>query len=125
MHATTGRRAPAPRHRTPLTLRSPFGIGFFAAVGALVAWWLGGLLLSIGSVLVLIVVSMFLAVGLNPAVEWLGRRGLKRSLAVLTVVVVVTVDGPAPSTVVSIMSLLPRARLSAPVSPSSTEVPSG
>ena len=88
MHATTGRRAPAPRHRTPLTLRSPFGIGFFAAVGALLAWWLGGLLLSIGSVLVLIVVSMFLAVGLNPAVEWLGRRGLKRSLAVLTVVVV-------------------------------------
>jgi predicted PurR-regulated permease PerM len=88
VHATTGRRAPAPRQRTPLTLRSPFGIGFFAAVGALLAWWLGGLLLSIGSVLVLIVVSMFLAVGLNPAVEWLGRRGLKRSLAVLTVVVV-------------------------------------
>jgi predicted PurR-regulated permease PerM len=88
VHATTGRGAPAPRQRTPLTLRSPFGIGFFAAVGALLAWWLGGLLLSIGSVLVLIVVSMFLAVGLNPAVEWLGRRGLKRSLAVLTVVVV-------------------------------------
>jgi predicted PurR-regulated permease PerM len=77
------------RMRTPLTQRTPFSIGFFAAVGALLAWWLGGLLLSIGSILVLVVVSMFLAVGLNPAVEWLGRRGLQRSLAVLVVVVVV------------------------------------
>jgi predicted PurR-regulated permease PerM len=59
------------------------------AAGALVAFWLGGILLSIGSVLVLIVVSLFLAIGLNPAVEWLGRRGLKRSLGVLVVVIVV------------------------------------
>ncbi len=84
--------APEPearRARTPLNSRSPFGVGFFAAVGALLAYWLGGLLLSIGSVLVLVVVSMFLAVGLNPAVEWLGRRGLKRSMGVLVVVVVV------------------------------------
>jgi predicted PurR-regulated permease PerM len=81
-------RAPAPRQVTPLSLRTPFGIGFFAAVGALLAWWLGGLVLSIGSILVLVIVSMFLAVGLNPAVEWLGRRGLKRPLAVLAVVAV-------------------------------------
>jgi predicted PurR-regulated permease PerM len=66
----------------------PFKIGFFLAVGALLAWWLGTLLLSIGSILILVVVSMFLAVGLNPAVEWLGRRGLRRPLAVLAVVVV-------------------------------------
>jgi predicted PurR-regulated permease PerM len=78
--------ASGPRQRTPLTLRTPFSIGFFATIGALLAYWLGGRLLSIGSVLVLIVVSMFLAVGLNPGVEWLGRRGLKRSMAVLVVV---------------------------------------
>jgi predicted PurR-regulated permease PerM len=65
----------------------PFRIGFFLTVGALLAWWLGGLLLSIGSILILVVVSMFLAVGLNPAVEWLGRHGLRRPLAVLAVVV--------------------------------------
>ncbi len=67
----------------------PFRIGFFLALGALLAWWLGGLILSIGSILILVVVSMFLAVGLNPAVEWLGRRGLARSVAVLVVVIVV------------------------------------
>ncbi len=75
----------------PLSQRSPFGIGLFAGAGALLAWWLGGLLLDIGSILVLVVVSMFLAVGLNPAVEWLGRRGVRRSLAVLAVVVLVLV----------------------------------
>lgn len=80
--------AQRPGH-VPLNQRTPFTIGFFAAVGALLAWWLGGVLLSIGSILILIVVSMFLAVGLNPGVEWLERRGLRRSLAVLTVVLVV------------------------------------
>jgi predicted PurR-regulated permease PerM len=73
----------------PLHRRSPFSIGLFGGIGALLAYWLGGLVLSIGSILILIVVSMFLAVGLNPAVEWLGRRGLRRSLAVLVVVLVV------------------------------------
>lgn len=81
------RSALDPRPHTPLNARTPFSIGFFAAIGALLAWWLGGLLLSIGSILILVVVSMFLAVGLNPGVEWLGRRGLRRSLAVLVVVV--------------------------------------
>jgi predicted PurR-regulated permease PerM len=77
------------RKHTPLNRRTPFTIGFWAAIGALLAYWLGGLLLSIGSILILIVVSLFLAIGLNPAVEWLGRRGLRRSLAVLVVVVAV------------------------------------
>jgi len=88
-------RAPAPedphvpQRPVDVSRLHPFRIGFFLAIGALLAWWLGGLLLSIGSILILIVVAMFLAVGLNPAVEWLGRRGLSRSLAVLVVVVIV------------------------------------
>ncbi len=77
-----------PAYPVDVSRLHPFRIGFFLAAGALVAWWLGGLLLSIGSILVLVVVSMFLAVGLNPAVEWLGRRGLRRPLAVLVVVAV-------------------------------------
>ncbi len=73
----------------PLHHRSPFGIGFFGAVGALLAFWLGGRLLSIGSVLILVIVAAFLAVGLNPLVEWLSRRGIRRGLAVLLVIVAV------------------------------------
>ena len=70
----------------PRTLHSPFKIGFLLATGAGVAWWLGGQILSITPMLVLIVVALFLAVGLNPAVEYLGRRGLRRPYAVLAVI---------------------------------------
>jgi predicted PurR-regulated permease PerM len=73
----------------PLNQRTPFALGLFAASGALVAFWLAGLLQQVSSILVLIVVSLFLAVGLNPSVEWMGRHGLRRSIAVLAVVVIV------------------------------------
>jgi predicted PurR-regulated permease PerM len=73
----------------PLVQRSPFAFGFVLAAGALLAWWLGGLLLSVGSTLILVVVSAFLAAGLNPLVEWLGRRGLSRPLSVLAVTLLV------------------------------------
>lgn len=63
--------------------------GFFAAAGALVAYWLGGLILSISPILVLVVVAAFLAAGLNPVVELLGRHGLARSWSVLVVILLV------------------------------------
>ena len=69
----------------PLRSHSPFYTGFFGAVGALLAIWLGQQILSISSVLILIVVAMFIAVGLNPLVEALLRRGVRRSWAVLVV----------------------------------------
>ncbi len=64
---------------------SPFYVGFFGGLGVLTAIALSRLVESAQSILVLIVVSMFLAVGLNPLVEWLVRRGLRRSLAVTLV----------------------------------------
>ena len=68
---------------------SPYYIGFFGGLGALTAYWLGQQILTVGSILVLIVVSMFLAAGLNPLVEWFMNRGLKRSWTVLAVIVMV------------------------------------
>ena len=74
----------------PLLLRhSPFKIGFFGALGAVVAIFLSQQLLSISSVVILLVMSMFLAIGLNPVVEFFMRRGLRRGLSVLLVLVVV------------------------------------
>lgn len=70
----------------PLDRRAPFYLGFFGGLGALTAWWLGTTLLAIGSTLLLIVVSLFLAAGLHPAVLFLERRGLRRGLAVLAVI---------------------------------------
>ena len=78
---------PAP---TPLLLRhSPFTIGFFGALGAVAAIFLTEQLLSISSVLILLVMSMFLAIGLNPVVEFFMRRGIRRGLSVLLVLVAV------------------------------------
>jgi predicted PurR-regulated permease PerM len=75
----------------PLSKRSPFRIGFFGGLGAFLAWWLGGQIESIGSVLVEIVVALFLAAGLNPLVEFFERRGMRRAYAVLAVIVGVLV----------------------------------
>ncbi len=89
---TPGKGAPAkgaPAKGRALWDRSPFVTGFLLATGALLAWWLGGLILRAGSVLVLIVVALFIAFGLNPVVLWLTRRGMKRHWAVTTVVLAV------------------------------------
>ena len=68
-----------PANPHPALLRhSPFNIGFFGALGALVAIFLSQQLLSISSILVLLVMSMFLAIGLNPVVEFFMRRGMRR-----------------------------------------------
>ncbi|MEV5962021.1 AI-2E family transporter [Kribbella sp. NPDC051952] len=66
----------------PLRRSSPFMFGFFAALGVLVAWGLWNALGQARSVLILLLVSMFIAVGLNPLVEWFMRRGMKRGLSV-------------------------------------------
>ncbi|GAA3824655.1 AI-2E family transporter [Nocardioides panacisoli] len=72
----------------PFDRRSPFYVGFVGALGALLAYWLFQAVASIGSVLMLVVVAFFLAAGLNPSVELLERRGLRRSLAVTLVIVI-------------------------------------
>lgn len=71
----------------PFDRRSPFYYGFIGALGALTAFWLFQAVIGIGSVLMLVVVSFFLAAGLNPAVSFLERHGLRRSWAVTVVIV--------------------------------------
>lgn len=66
-----------------------FHFGFFAGLGALLAIFLGRQVLAVSSSLILVVVAAFLAVGLNPAVEWLVHRGLRRGLGVLVVTLAV------------------------------------
>jgi predicted PurR-regulated permease PerM len=70
----------------PLNKRSPFWWGLLGGLGALIAIWIALMVVAIRGVLVLIVVALFLAVGLNPAVELLMRRGLRRAWAVSCVI---------------------------------------
>jgi predicted PurR-regulated permease PerM len=78
---------PARRRRPPLNLMSPFRIGFVGTLGALVAYGLAQAIIQARSVLVLLVVAMFIALGLNPMVEFLMRRKFRRGLAVALVFV--------------------------------------
>jgi len=71
----------------PLSRHSPFVWGFFGGLGFFLAWWLGGAITSIGPTLLLVVVALFLAAGLNPAVEFFERHGMRRPYAVVTVIV--------------------------------------
>ena len=70
----------------PLDHRAPFYVGFVGGLGALVAIWVALHVQAVGSTLMLVVVALFLAAGLNPAVEFFERHGMRRSLAVLTVI---------------------------------------
>ncbi|MEV7005990.1 AI-2E family transporter [Streptosporangium sp. NPDC051022] len=73
--------APYGKPGKPL-VRSPFLIGLTAGLGLLTAWALAQALITSRSVIVLVVVAMFLAVGLNPAVESLQRRRMPRRWAI-------------------------------------------
>lgn len=64
---------------------NPFAIGFFGALGAMVAFTLVTIIGQIQSILVLVVLSLFLALGLNPMVDMLRRQGLRRGLSVVIV----------------------------------------
>jgi predicted PurR-regulated permease PerM len=73
-----------------LSRASAFYRGLWGAMGVLLAIAIGLAVREISSVLVLVLVSAFLAVGLNPIVELLIRRwGFKRGWAVLIVAIVV------------------------------------
>ncbi|HQD21174.1 MAG TPA: AI-2E family transporter [Arachnia sp.] len=68
-----------------LKRRSPFAVGFLGAWGVIVAAALALAVYNVHSVLLLVVLALFLALGLNPAVEFCTRRRLPRPLAVTVV----------------------------------------
>ncbi|GAC1440349.1 MAG: AI-2E family transporter [Mycobacteriales bacterium] len=71
----------------PLSRRSPFRLAFTASLGVALAYGLVSALIAVRSVLILILISAFLAIGLNPAIEALERRGVRRGGAVAIVLV--------------------------------------
>lgn len=73
----------------PIDRGHPFYFGFIATTGALTAFVLMRALASASQVFVLILVALFLATGLNPAVEAIRRRGTSRTTAVAIIFVAV------------------------------------
>jgi predicted PurR-regulated permease PerM len=69
----------------PINRAHPFYFGFIATLGALTAIVLMRALASVSQIFVLILIALFLATGLNPAVEALRKRNLSRSAAVTVI----------------------------------------
>ena len=75
----------------PIDRGHPFYFGFVATMGALSAFVLLRALASASQVFVIILVALFLATGLNPAVEAIRRRGTSRTTAVAIIFIGVLV----------------------------------
>lgn len=69
----------------PLDHRSPFFVGLTGALGVGVAYLFFRGLADVASALVIVGLALFIAVGLNPVIEFLTKRSLSRGLAVTIV----------------------------------------
>ncbi|WP_433721671.1 AI-2E family transporter [Actinoplanes sp. CA-051413] len=69
----------------PLNRRNPFLVGLLGGLGLLTAYGIFLGLRNAASILVLIFIALFLAIGLNPAVTRLRSWGLPRGLAVTVI----------------------------------------
>lgn len=79
---TAGAAAPVGRRRSQ---HSPFHWGFFGGIGVLLAYVSFLVLDTIRDTLLLLAIATLLAIGLNPLVSWIERRGVRRGFAVLFV----------------------------------------
>jgi predicted PurR-regulated permease PerM len=85
LEAKADEENPFGRPGRPLNSRSPFRVGFAGALGVALAYSILQALIHARQVLILLVISAFLAIGLNPTVAWLERRGLGRKSAIALV----------------------------------------
>ncbi|MCM3778504.1 AI-2E family transporter [Microbacterium hydrocarbonoxydans] len=69
----------------------PFVFGFLVTLGGLTAVLLGLALSNLSTVLIYIALALFAALGLDPSVRFLERRGLSRALSVVAVILALVV----------------------------------
>jgi predicted PurR-regulated permease PerM len=69
----------------PFDRRSPFYVGFLAALGVACAAAIAWSVIIAGQILTLLGLAFFIALGLEPVVVWLYRHGLPRWLSVILV----------------------------------------
>ncbi|MBL3700872.1 AI-2E family transporter [Leucobacter luti] len=63
-------------------IRGPFQLGFTVTLGVLVAMLFGGMVDQLTTIIMYVVAALFVALGLDPVVRWLERKGLGRGLGI-------------------------------------------
>ncbi|MFG6402411.1 MULTISPECIES: AI-2E family transporter [unclassified Microbacterium] len=76
---------PTPTHQLLAGLASPFRVGFLVTLGGLVAVVLGLTVSNLSTVIIYVVFALFAALGLDPVVRFLEKRGMKRGWAIVVV----------------------------------------
>lgn len=69
-----------------MSISNGFQVGFLGGLGVLAAVLVGQSLTTLGAILTYVAAAIFIALGLDPLVRWLEKRGLPRSFAILVVV---------------------------------------
>lgn len=69
-----------------IRISNGFQVGLLGGLGVLAALVIGGAITQTASILTYIIAALFIALGLDPLIQWLGRSGLKRPLAISVVV---------------------------------------
>jgi predicted PurR-regulated permease PerM len=77
------------RGREALANRRPLLFGYLIALGAIGAVATGFMLYGLRSIIFTVFLAMFATVGLDPLIRWFQRRGMKRSWAIVTVILLV------------------------------------
>ena len=72
-----------------MKIQNPFRLGLYGGLGVLVALVIGAAIGSLSTILTYVGAALFLALGIDPAVSFLERRGLRRPLAILIVLVAI------------------------------------
>ena len=80
--APTAEATTTPRSAAPELRIHAFRVGFVGALGVLVALFLGVIIGQLSTVILYVALALFLALGLDPVVSWLRRRGMPRWTAI-------------------------------------------
>lgn len=78
--------AATPTHSVWTRIDRPFRFGFLLTLGGLAAIVLGLAVSNLSTVLIYVALALFAALGLDPAVRWLEKRGVPRAWAVVIVI---------------------------------------
>lgn len=74
---------------TSMMANDPFRWAFIATLGVLLAMLLAATVSNLHQVLLSVFIAAFIALGLEPTIQFFERRGMKRGMAILTVILIV------------------------------------
>lgn len=90
-----------PNESRRLSIANAFEVGFLGGLGVLAAILVGQSLVTLATILTYMAAAIFIALGLDPLVRLLEKRGMTRSYAILTVVL--TILAAATTLIVSVI----------------------